>query len=82
MQVDLKRRLVFPEEVAVNSLRPDMVLLSRRTKTIIVAELTEPWEDRLAISHQLKEAKYRDLIDEALCKGWHATLYPIGALLS
>ena len=77
MQVELKRRLVFPEEVAVTSLRPDMILLSRSTKTIIVAELTVPWEVRLAISHQLKKAKYQDLIDEALLKGWHATLFPI-----
>lgn len=77
MQVDLREKLIFSEEVTVTSLRPDMVLLSRSTKTIIVAELTVPWEDRLAISHQLKKAKYQDLIDEARLKGWHATLFPI-----
>ena len=77
MQVDLKRKLVFPEEVAVTSLRPDMILLSRSTKTILVVELTVPWEDRLAISHQLKKAKYQDLIDEALLKGWYAALFSI-----
>ncbi|KAJ8351555.1 hypothetical protein SKAU_G00230310 [Synaphobranchus kaupii] len=77
MQVDLKRKLVFPQDVAVTSLRPDMVLLSRSTKTILVVELTVPWEGRLAISHQLKKAKYQDLIDEALIKGWHATVFPI-----
>lgn len=32
----------------------------------LIVELTVPWEDRLAISHQLKKAKYQDLIDEAL----------------
>ena len=77
LQVDLKRKLIFPEEVAVTSLRPDMVLLSRSTKTILVVELTVPWEDRLAISHQLKKAKYQDLIDEAHLKGWYAALFPI-----
>ncbi|KAJ8338397.1 hypothetical protein SKAU_G00373630 [Synaphobranchus kaupii] len=77
MQVDLKRKLVFPQDVAVTSLWPDMVLLSRSTKTMLVAELTVPWEGRLAISHQLKRAKYQDLIDEALIKGWHATVFPI-----
>eukprot|EP00064_Thunnus_orientalis_P005053 superscaffoldBa00000481_g5066 len=40
MQVDLNNQLVSPQEVAVTSLRPDMVLLSRSTKTILVAELT------------------------------------------
>ncbi len=77
MQVDLKKKLVFPEEVATTTLRQDMVLLSRSTKTIIVVELTVPWEDRLAISHELKKAKYQDLIDEAPIKGWNAALLPI-----
>ncbi len=73
--MDLKRKLVFPQDVAVTSLRPDMVLLSRSTKTIIIAELTVLWEERLATSHQLKKAKYQDLVDEAVVKGWHATLH-------
>lgn len=77
LSVDLKRKLVFPQDVAVTSLRPDMVLLSRSTKTIIVAELTVPWEDRLATSHQLKKAKYQDLVNKVVLKGWHATSYPI-----
>ncbi|KAM7009825.1 scavenger receptor cysteine-rich domain-containing protein DMBT1-like [Tautogolabrus adspersus] len=77
LRVDLKRRLVFPQDVAVTSLRPDMVLLSRSIKTIIVVELTVLWEERLVTSHQLKKAKYQDLVDEAVLKGWHATSYPI-----
>ncbi len=39
MQVELKKEL---EEVATTTLRPEMVLLSRSTKTIIVVELTVP----------------------------------------
>ncbi len=77
MQVNLKKKLVFPEEVAMTTLRPDMVLLSRSTKTIVVVELTVPWEDRLVIFHELKKAKYQDLIDEASIKGWNAALFPI-----
>ena len=77
MQVDLKKRLVFPEEVAVTSLQPDVILLSRSTKNILVAELTEPREDRIPISHQLKKVKYQDVIDEALVKGRHAALFPV-----
>ncbi len=42
MQVELKKELVLPEEVATTTLRPEMVLLSRSTKTIIVVELTVP----------------------------------------
>jgi len=70
-------RLAFPQDIAVTSLCPDLVLISRSIKTILVAELTVEWEDRLAISHQIKKAKYRDLIDDALTKGWHAAMFPI-----
>ncbi len=66
LSVDLKRKLVFPHDVAVPSLRPDMFLLSMSTKTITVTELTAPWEERLATSHQQKKAKYQNLIDEAV----------------
>lgn len=77
LRVDLRKKLVFPQEVVATPLRPDIVLLSKSTKTIIIAELTVPWEERLATSHQLKKAKYQDLVDEAILKGWHATSYPI-----
>ncbi len=77
MQVDLKKKLVFPDKGVVTTLRPNMVLLSRSTKTIIVVELTVPWEGRLAISHEFKKAKYQDLIDEASIKGWNGALFPI-----
>ena len=77
IQVDLRKKLVFPEEVAVTRLRPDMVLLSRSSKSILIVELTVPWEERLDISHQLKKAKYQDLVDEAHLKGWHAVQFPI-----
>jgi len=70
-------RLAFPQDIAVTSLCPDLVLISRSIKTILVAELTVEKEDRLAISHQIKKAKYQDLIDDALTKGWHATMFPI-----
>lgn len=73
LSVNLKRQLVFPQDVAVTSLRPNIVLLSRSTKAIIAAELTVPWEEELDMYHQLKKAKYQNLI-EAVTKGWHATI--------
>ena len=44
LRVDLDRKLVFPE-IMDSTLRPDMVLWSRQAKTIIVIELTVPWEE-------------------------------------
>lgn len=73
LSVNLKRQLVFPQDVAVTSLRPNIVLLSKSTKAIIAAEPTLPWEEELDMSHKLKKAKYQNLI-EAVTKGWHATI--------
>ena len=42
LQVDLRNRLVFPQDVVVTALRPDMILLSRKTKTLLIVELTVP----------------------------------------
>ncbi len=75
--MDLKKKLICPEELAITTLGPNMILLPRSSKNILIAELTVPCEDRLAISRQLQKARYQDLIDEALVKGWHAVLFPI-----
>ena len=77
--VDVQKKLRYPEEITVTSMRPDMLLLSRESKTIHIVELTVPWEDRLNISHKLKAAKYQDLqlADETCVKGWTTSLMPL-----
>ena len=45
LEVDLDRKLRFPEIVPTN-LRPDMVLWSAAMKKIVIIELTVPWEER------------------------------------
>ncbi len=42
MRVDLRRQLKFPEEIAVTSLRPDIVLWSQATRQVALIELTVP----------------------------------------
>ena len=44
LKVDLGKQLKFPENVVVTTLRPDMVLLSKASKQVMLLEL--PWEDR------------------------------------
>lgn len=53
-----------------------MLLVSISTKTIFIVELTVLWADRLDIPHQLKKAKYQDLINDALPNSCHAVLFP------
>ncbi len=56
---------------------PDTISLSRSVKYIVLIELTIPWEDRMDIAHELKKAKYQDLIDKAKSKGWKAKHFPV-----
>lgn len=53
LQVDFKKKLVFPSEVAVMTLSPDMLLVSRKTKSMYIVKLTIPWKDRLDTAHQI-----------------------------
>ena len=52
MRVDLGRQLKFPEEIAITSLRPDIVLWSQSTKQVALIELTVPWEERIEEVHE------------------------------
>ncbi len=47
MQVDLNHRLTFPFEIAVTNVRPDLVLWSKSSRTVIIVELTVPWEEAI-----------------------------------
>ena len=54
--VDLKGQLKFPPDVATTTLRPDVLLLSRATKRVVLIELTVPWEERIEEAHERKKA--------------------------
>ena len=42
LRVDLGKQLKFPDDIATTRLRPDICLISRASKQIIVIELTVP----------------------------------------
>lgn len=69
MRVDLGRQLKFPEEIAVISLRLDIVLWSQSTKQVTLIELTVPWEGRVEEAHERKLGKYQALIIESQQRG-------------
>ena len=75
MEVDLGKRLVFPD-VVQTTLRPDIVLWSKTGKKLIVIELTVPWETRCEEAYERKKAKYRELLDLCKEKGWRTLLFP------
>ena len=77
IQVDLKKRLIFPQEIYATSLRPDIVIWSCETKQIVIAELTVPWEDRAEVANERKRTKYDELRGECEERGYKVYSLPI-----
>jgi len=81
MDVDLEKRLKFPEHIAVSELkRPDIVLYSNSLKTVVFVELTCPCEERFAESQLAKENRYgegSDLWNKCVGNGWKVVVFPV-----
>ena len=77
LKVDLQRRLVVPPHIMETTLRPDMLLVSERTKQLGIVELTVPREDRVEVSAALKKLRYTPLEEEARRKGWKVRMWSI-----
>ncbi|XP_075315189.1 uncharacterized protein LOC142375145 [Odontesthes bonariensis] len=77
LKVDLGRQLKFPENIAVTTLRPDMVLVSETTRQVVLLELTVPWEDRIEEAFERKRAKNEELSSECRSRGWRIRCNPI-----
>ncbi|KAL7832499.1 hypothetical protein SRHO_G00295170 [Serrasalmus rhombeus] len=60
--VDLGRQLRFPDIIAATTLQPDMVMMSRAKKQVVLLELSDPWENRMEEAQVRKKAKYADLV--------------------
>ena len=58
LEVDLNKKLVFPREIVMTNLRPDIVLSSQKAKTVVMIELTVPWEDHIEEANERKRLKY------------------------
>ena len=50
--------VTIPPEVAVTTLKPDIVIIDKRRKNIHIFELTVPGEMRINTAHKLKLEKY------------------------
>ena len=74
---DLQTQLVFPPEITVTRLRPDIVMWSRSTRNLFIIELTVTWEERMEEANERKREKYQDLVDECKEKGWKTWCWPI-----
>ena len=74
---DLEGQLQFPIEAAVTSLRPDVVLFSRSSKTIVLLELTVPLEDNVHLAHDRKTTKYSALVTTCEENGFKTHMFAL-----
>ena len=74
---DLEGQLRFPIEAAVTSLRPDVVLFSRSSKTIVLLELTVPLEDNAHPAHDRKTTKYSALVTACEENGFKTHMFAL-----
>ena len=76
LRLDLNSRLYFPPEVILTDMRPDLIIWSKGAKTIIIGELSVPWEDNIDERNEYKRGKYQDLVSDIQARGWTVHLFP------
>ena len=74
--VDIERALQFPSDVALTILRPDVMILSKAARIVIMSELSVPWEDNVEEARERKKERYEELVMQCEEHGW------LGPLLS
>ena len=70
-----KERPFPPEIVPFAPNRPDGVIWSCSTKTVIWIELTSPWEENMTLRHEEKHTRYNQLKIDCIDNGWK--VYPL-----
>ena len=70
-ELSQSKNKMFPAEILETSEhRPDGVIWSSSTKTVIWIELTSPWEENMSLRHFEKKNKYKQLEIDCKAKGW------------
>ena len=69
----------IPPEVTVTTLKPDIVVIDKRRKTLDIFELTVPGEARINTAHKLKLEKYEHFISDIQLYTVSITPFEIGS---
>uniref|UniRef100_A0A1B6EMV9 Reverse transcriptase zinc-binding domain-containing protein n=1 Tax=Cuerna arida TaxID=1464854 RepID=A0A1B6EMV9_9HEMI len=67
----------FPPDVVVTSKCPDLTAISRKCKSIIIVELTVPWDTNIPAQHEIKLNRYADLCSQIRQKGYKCNCYAV-----
>ena len=79
LMCDLNTKLVIPREIAITSLRPDIVMVSKELKKVLLCELTCPWEENAEWAHERKLEKYENLKNEIEENGRRVHVFAVEA---
>jgi len=72
------KKITFPPIIVASAQRPDVVLWSSRSRTVILLELTCPAEEGITAAQIRKESRYHELINEINeTKTWKAHLLTV-----
>ena len=66
----------IPADILTTSERPDIVIIDRAEKKILLFELTVSFEKNIDAAHARKASKYLDLTSDLRTKGWRAECVP------
>ena len=67
----------YPQMIKESGQRPDIVLYSESLGSVIMVELTVPYETRIEHQHQYKLAKYDDLANHLRKSGYKAKILAV-----
>ena len=77
VSADLKTSLQFPVHILQTEKRPDIVAWSDSKKSVLLRELTVPWEENRKGAHERKKNRYETLRADCVEKGWICHVIPI-----
>ena len=74
---DCNSSLVIPPFITISTLRPDILLYSTKTRTVVIVELTCPCEENMETWHTKKFDKYASLCADIKLNRWSVHLFAI-----
>ena len=74
---DLGPKYVFPFQIALTELRPDIVIFSKALRRVVLLELTCPCEENMTTWHATKLSKYSTLLEAIRNNKWYVDLFAV-----
>ncbi len=67
----------IPSDILTTNLRPDLVIINRQSKNILLLELTIPFDSNITSAHERKAERYENLVNDLNDLGYLTEYFPI-----